>query len=107
MRTEHEKLWQIKEKFMNVDRSRKNETFDFVATSEQLHFIEYLISNFIDEQYEGLGDEIKKLTEIDNSNNEPNVTELYFIGDNLKKLSMGILCMDKIKFTLEHMKNEE
>lgn len=107
MRSEHEKLWQIKEKFMNSNRIKRDETYDFVATSEQLHFIEYLISNFIDEQYEGLEDEIKKLTEIDNSNNEPNVTELYFIGDNLKKLSMGILCMDKIKYTLEHMKNEK
>ena len=92
---------------MNSSRIKRDETYDFVATGEQLHFIEYLISNFIDEQYEGLEDEIKKLTEIDNSNNEPNVTELYFIGDNLKKLSVGILCMDKIKYTLENMKNEK
>lgn len=107
MKSKYEKLWQITEKFMNSSRIKRDETYDFVATGEQLHFIEYLISNFIDEQYEGLEDEIKKLTEIDNSNNEPNVTELYFIGDNLKKLSVGILCMDKIKYTLENMKNEK
>jgi len=107
MKSEYEKIWQIKEKYMTSNRIKRDDTYDFVATSEQLHFIEYLISNFIDEQYEGLGDEIKKLTDIDNSNNEPNITDLYFIGDNLKKLSLGILCIEKIKHTLENMKNDE
>lgn len=83
------------------------DVYKFMATKEQLNFIEYVISNFIDEQFEGLGDEIKKLTDIDNSDNMPDFNDLYYHGDNLKKLGIGILCLHKIKDTMEFLKDEK
>lgn len=94
-------------KALHDNKAKKNDTYNLVVNSEQLNFIEYLISNYIDEQFEGLGDEIKSLTNIETSEDMPDWRVLEYHGDNLKKLSIGILCLYKVKDTLENMKNEK
>jgi hypothetical protein len=37
----------------------------------------------------------------------PDWRDLEYHGDNLKKLSIGILCLYKVKDTLEYLKNEK